>query len=100
MRLKAVGLPIDHMTINLRMLHPDILGHTIAGAPNEPVEIRDREHGIEVSRGFAESPSRRVMETCKKIIVQLDDPAAPLGCTQIYLRNVASSNTSSSRYAV
>ncbi len=41
------------------------------------MEIRDREQGIEVSPRFAESPLRRVMETCKKIIVHLDDPSAP-----------------------
>ncbi|NRP72014.1 Adenylate cyclase 1 [Ensifer psoraleae] len=77
-RLRAAGLPIDRLTLNLRTLHPEILGRSVAWAPNEAVEVRDREHGTEISPGFAGSPLRRVMETRKPVIVRLDgsiDPA-------------------------
>lgn len=77
-RLRAVGLPIDRLTLHLRTLHPEIFGRSIAWAPGEAVEVRDREHGIEVSPGFAGSPLRHVMETRKPLIMYLDgsnDPA-------------------------
>jgi len=77
-RLRAAGLPLDRLTLHLRTLHPEILGRTVAWAPNEPVEIRDREHGIEDSAGFVASPARRVMETREPLVVHLvgsDDPA-------------------------
>ncbi|MCZ4090665.1 adenylate/guanylate cyclase domain-containing protein [Sinorhizobium psoraleae] len=77
-RLRAAGLPIDRLTLNLKTLHPEILGRSVAWAPNEAVEVRDREHGTEISAGFAGSPLRRVMETRKPVIVRLDgsiDPA-------------------------
>ena len=74
-RLRAVGLPIDRLTLHLRTLHPEILGRTVAWAPNEPVEIHDREHGIEVSAGFLGSPVRSVMETGEAVLMRLDDPA-------------------------
>src|SRR3546814_8339160 len=35
--LRAAGLPIDHLTLHLRTLHPEILGRTVAWAPNDPV---------------------------------------------------------------
>lgn len=77
-RLRAAGLPLDRLTLHLLTLHPEILGRTIAWAPNEPVEIRDREHGIEISAGFIDSPARRVMETREPFVVHLEgwnDPA-------------------------
>lgn len=58
-RLRSVGLPIDRLTLHLRTLHPEILGRTVAWAPNEPVEIHDREHGMEMSAGCLDSPVRR-----------------------------------------
>ncbi|MDK1491568.1 adenylate/guanylate cyclase domain-containing protein [Sinorhizobium sp. 7-81] len=76
-RLRAAGLPIDRLTLNLRTLHPEILGRSVAWAPNEAVEIRDREHGTEISPGFAGSPLRRVMETRKPVIVRLDSSIDP-----------------------
>ena len=77
-RLRTAGLPIDRLTLHLRTLHPEIFGRSIAWAPNEAVEVRDRAHGIEMSPGFAGSPLRRVMEMRKPLIVRLDastDPA-------------------------
>lgn len=72
-RLRLIGLPIDRLTLHLRTLHPEILGRTIAWAPAEPVEIRDREHGILSSPSFANSPLRQVMETGETLLVRFDD---------------------------
>jgi adenylate cyclase len=77
-RLRAAGLPIDRLALHLRTLHPELFGRSLAWSPDEAVEIHDREHGIEVSPGYAGSPLRRVMETCKPLIVRADgsnDPA-------------------------
>jgi adenylate cyclase len=77
-RLRGAGLPLDRLTLHMRTLHPEILGRSVAWAPGEPVEIHDREHGIEVAVGFAGSPVRRVMETVEPLIIRVDgsdDPA-------------------------
>lgn len=77
-RLRAAGLLVDRLTLHLRTLHPEIFGRSIAWAPDEAVEVRDREHGIEISPGFAGSPLRHVMETRKPLVMRLDgshDPA-------------------------
>jgi adenylate cyclase len=76
-RLRAAGLPVDRLTLHLRTLHPEIFGRSVAWTPGETVEVRDREHGIEVSPGFAGSPLRRVMETREPLIVRLDDSNDP-----------------------
>jgi len=76
-RLRAAGMPIDRLALHLRTLHPEILGRSVAWAPNETVEVRDREHGIEVSPGVAGSPLRRVMETREPLIVRLDESNDP-----------------------
>jgi adenylate cyclase len=74
-RLRLIGLPIDRLTLHLRTLHPEILGRTLAWAPNEPVEVRDRAHGIFSVPAFANSPLREVMETGEVLSVRLDDGA-------------------------
>jgi adenylate cyclase len=76
-RLWMAGVPIDRLTLHLRTLHPEILGRALAWAPDEPVEIHDREHGIELSAAFVGSPLRRVMETREPLTVRLDDPNDP-----------------------
>src|ERR1700733_1895007 len=72
-RLRKAGLPIDRLTLHLRTLHPEIVGRTIAWAPNEPVEIHDREFGVETSSGFVGSPLQKVMETREMAIVRPAD---------------------------
>src|SRR2546430_2538512 len=52
-RLRLAGLPLDRLVLHLRILHPQLFARTLAWSPNEPVEIRDREHGIELSSLFA-----------------------------------------------
>jgi adenylate cyclase len=75
-RLRQIGLPIDRLTLHLRTLHPEIVGRTLAWAPNEPVEIRDREHGIMATPAFAGSPLRQVMDTGEALSVRFDSERA------------------------
>jgi adenylate cyclase len=72
-RLRAAGLPVDRISLHLRTLHPELLGRTLAWAPNEPVEIHDREHGVEVSRAFLDSPVAQVLETGQPLVVRRAD---------------------------
>jgi len=76
-RLRAAGLPIDRLTLHLRTLHPELFARTVAWAPNEPVEIRDREHGVEGTSLFIGSPLRRVLESREPLAVRLDEPNGP-----------------------
>lgn len=76
-RLRAAGLPVNRLTLHLRTLHPEILGRTVAWAPNEPVEIHDRDHGLEQSAAFLGGPVRRVMETGVTVLVRPNDPNDP-----------------------
>ncbi|HVJ43056.1 MAG TPA: adenylate/guanylate cyclase domain-containing protein [Dongiaceae bacterium] len=70
LRLRKIGLPVDRLTLHLRTLHPEIFGRTVAWAPNEPVEVRDREHGILSTGAFAGSPLRQVMDTGEAVRVR------------------------------
>jgi adenylate cyclase len=72
-RLREAGLSIDRLTLHLRTLHPEIVGRTIAWAPNEPVEIHDRDFGVETSGAFVGSPLQKVMKTRETAIVRPAD---------------------------
>ena len=75
-RLRAAGLPLDRLALHLRTLHPELFGRSVAWAPNEPVEIRDREHAAQASATFQGSPLRRVMETREPVTIRLDEANA------------------------
>jgi adenylate cyclase len=72
-RLRAAKLPLDRLTLHLRTLDPEIISRTIAWAPDEPAEIHDRKHGIELLAGFGDSPVRGVMETQAPLVLRVDD---------------------------
>ena len=76
-RLRAAGLPIDRLTLHLRTLHPEIVGRSVAWSPGEPVETRDREHGMVTDPVFIGSPLHRVFEAHEPVIVRTDDPKGP-----------------------
>ena len=76
-RLRDAGLPVDRLTLHLRTLHPEFLGRTVAWSPGAPVEIADREHGVEQSAVFARSPIRQVMDTRQSLTVRAGDPRFP-----------------------
>ncbi|MGR9169173.1 adenylate/guanylate cyclase domain-containing protein [Rhizobium sp. KDH_Rht_773_N] len=66
-RLRALGVPVDRLTLHLMTLHPEFIGRTIAWAPGEPVEIHDRDHGTRLT--IANTPLHRVFETREMLIV-------------------------------
>lgn len=66
-RLRALGVPVDRLTLHLMTLHPEFIGRTIAWAPGEPVEIHDREHGTRLA--IANTPLHKVFETREMLIV-------------------------------
>jgi hypothetical protein len=70
--LRAARLPVDRLVLHLRTLDPEIRFRTVAWAPDEPVEIRDRPHGIALVPGFADSPARRAVETQAPVILRVD----------------------------
>lgn len=69
-RLQAGGLPVDRLVLHLRSLHPEVLRRVIVWAMGRPVEVYDRDHGIEFSAEFADSPVRRVMEVGRPLMVR------------------------------
>src|SRR5258708_26895328 len=62
-RLRSAGLPLDHLGLYLRTLHPEILGHTVGWVPDEPVQVYRRSHDYVRSAGYQSSPIVRVLET-------------------------------------
>lgn len=66
-RLRALGLPVDRLTLHLMTLHPEFIGRTIAWAPGEPIEIHDREHGSRLA--LANTPLHKSLETREPLIV-------------------------------
>jgi adenylate cyclase len=72
-RLRAAGLPVDRLSLHLRAFHPEILGRTLAWAPNEPVEIHDRQHGAEVSKTVMDSPLGQAMEIREPLAIYRSD---------------------------
>lgn len=69
-RLRAAGLPVDRLVLHLRTLHPELFARTLAWAPDEPVETRDREHGIEVSDALRGNPLWRVFDARESLSVR------------------------------
>jgi len=57
------GIPIDRITLNIRLLHPQIRGLTYVWHRDRPeVEVVERAHGIEFTPGFLSSPIGAIME--------------------------------------
>lgn len=75
-RLRAAGLPLDRLTLHMRTLHPDLAGRTLAWAPNEPVEIYDRDRLIINSTLFRESQLRQAMEGRDPLFTQGNEEQA------------------------
>lgn len=71
-RLRLAGLPLDHLGLYLRTLHPEILGHTVAWVPDEPVQVYRRPHDFIERNGYLDSPIVRVLETQTPLVVRLD----------------------------
>jgi adenylate cyclase len=72
-RLRAIGLPLDHLGLYLRTLHPEIRSRTIAWTPDGPVQIHDRQYGVELSPAFRDNPIRSVLETQKPLVLRVNN---------------------------
>ena len=55
-RLTGSAVPVGRLALYRRTLHPGVLARATAWAPSRPVEIFDREHGLDLSAGFMGSP--------------------------------------------
>jgi adenylate cyclase len=71
-RLRSAGLPVDHLGLYLRTLHPEIRGRTIGWAPDEPVQIHRRPHDTALSAAFRDNPITRVLETQTPLVLRVD----------------------------
>jgi adenylate cyclase len=71
-RLRSLGLPVDRLTLHLMTLHPEIIGRSVAWSPNEPVQIRDREHGA-ITQTFLHSALWKAMNTRDIVIAGRGD---------------------------
>ncbi|MEI9986053.1 MAG: hypothetical protein WDN69_24435 [Aliidongia sp.] len=74
-RLRNAGLPIDRLVLLRWTLHPGVLGGTAAWSPNRPVEICDRDHGIEPAAAFAGSRLHDAIAEGRTVTLRGDDPA-------------------------
>jgi adenylate cyclase len=80
-RLRALGLPIDRLSLHLRTLHPQILARTLAWTEGEPVERLDRDNSIERLPYFATNPIRRATEG--RIWLDLTTPEEMAGLEEL-----------------
>jgi len=71
-RLRSAGLPLDHLGLYLRTLHPEILGHSVSWAPDEPVQVYHRPHDIVHSAAYLINPIVRVLETQTPVVLRVD----------------------------
>ena len=71
-RLRSAGLPVDHLGLYLRTLHPEILGHTVSWAPGEPVQVYRRPHDFVPANRYLGNPIIRVLETQTPLVLRAD----------------------------
>ena len=60
-RLAGAGVPVQRLALYRRTLHPGVLARATAWSPSRPIEIFDRDHGLDLSVGFIGSPLDLVM---------------------------------------
>ncbi len=74
-RLRALGLPLDWLSLHLRPLHPELLGLMRAWAPGVPGaagEVHAYEFGFDQSIALAGNPVLHVMTTGQWLRLRLD----------------------------
>jgi hypothetical protein len=71
-RLRSAGLPLDHLGLYLRTLHPEILGHTVGWVPDEPARVYRRPHDFVRTNGYFDNPIVRVLETQTPVVLRVD----------------------------
>lgn len=87
-RLAGTGVPVDRLALYRRTLHPQILGRATAWSPERPIEIFDREHGLDLSPGFAGCPLDRAMTEGVSTILRGAEIERSTGCWADPLRSL------------
>lgn len=77
LRLRRIGIPLDRLVLHVRAIHPEIRSRTLAWAPHEVVEIRDRAHGFELVAPLANDLLHQISETRGPLVVHLDEFGRP-----------------------
>jgi hypothetical protein len=73
-RLHKAGVRFDRLAFHVGTLHPDVFARILAWAPNEPVEVYERDHPATVAAGFPESPFHQAAILRTKLVARAVDP--------------------------
>jgi len=94
-RLAGAGVPADRLALYRRTLHPEILCRVTAWSPGRPIEIFDRDHGLDLSPGFPgslldraialEEPARLSSDELERSTGRWADPLRSLGLSILLL---------------
>jgi adenylate cyclase len=71
-RVLAAGVPLARASLHLRALHPQYRGVSRIWKPDQPVDERFLDHGIEKTATYLESPVRAVAEQNRPLEWRLD----------------------------
>ena len=71
-KVSAAGIPIDRVSLHQRAFHPQYRSVSRIWRPNEPIEEKFLDHGIEKTATYIESPVRLVAEEHQSLGWRLD----------------------------
>lgn len=71
-RVSGAGVPIDRVSLHQRAFHPQYRGVSRIWRPDQPMEERFLDHGIEKTATYLESPVRVVVEEGRSLNWRLD----------------------------
>jgi adenylate cyclase len=71
-RAVAAGIPLDRVSLHQRAFHPQYRGVSRTWRPEQPLDERFLDHGIEKTRTYLESPVRGVIEDGASYTWRLD----------------------------
>src|SRR5687768_15372959 len=66
-RLFAAGVPLDRVSLHLRALHPQYRGVSRIWQPDNGVDERFLDHGLENTATYLESPVRAVAQAHRRL---------------------------------
>jgi len=71
-RIVASGVPIGRATLHMRVLHPQFMGFNYLWQEGKPLREFVREHGVELTDAFLQSPVRVIFEGAAALRRRLD----------------------------
>lgn len=77
LRLRDIGIPLDRLVLHLSTIDPEICGRTLAWAPNEDVEVHDREHGYALQAASSSCLLQQLSEEREPLVVHFDRSNRP-----------------------